>query len=307
MTHPTDLLADYVDGTLPAAERRRVDAHLASCKLCTAEVEDAAKGRSALSALPRVEVPVGVTSPVIRQARGTRGASSPTGAAAPVKMKFRMGRVYGLAAASVAALLAVVFVVGGHRSQQVVSSGTRAEMALPVTDMHKGDNEPGPLDLDGDYSASELSAFADAEAQQRSGVEVPAPADQVAGSSAYASDAPSPGAAGLSGGSLPASKKELQKSQDQTSPVTDPGKLERCLKGIDAYANAGTSVGSFEALYDGIPAYFAVLLEGPEDGQPADKVVVWVVARSNCDVVAFTQQLYPLATPSPLPTTFFEP
>ena len=305
MTHPTDLLADYVDGTLPAAERRRVDSHLASCKLCAAEVEDATKGRSALSSLPRVEVPVGVTSPVLRQARGTSGAGSPT-TTAPAKMKFRMGRVYGLVAASVAALLAVVFVLGGHRSP-VVSTGARAEMALPVTDMHKGDNEPGPLDLDGDYSASELSAFVDAEAQQRSGVKVPAPADQVAGGSAYASDAPTADSGGLSGGSLPASKKALQKSQDQTSPVTDPGKLERCLKSIDAYANGGTSAGNFEALYDGIPAYFAVLLEGPEPGQPADKVIVWVVARSNCDVVAFAQQAYPLATPSPLPTTFFEP
>jgi len=308
MTHPNDLLADYIDGTLPAAERTRVDAHIVSCALCATEVADAAQALSALSSLPRVEVPVGVTSSVIREARESRGAGSPTSTMAHSKMRFRMGRVYGLAAASVAALLALVFVLGGHGSQvQVMSGGSRAEMALPAADMNKADNEPGPLDLDGDYSASELSALAAAEAQQRSGVSVSASAGQVAGSSDFAPTAPTVDAGGLSGSSAPVSKQSMRQSRRQTSPVADPGKLDQCLQSIGAYANGGSSADSFEAVYDGIPAYFAVILEGPAPGQPADMVVVWVVSRSNCDVVAFTQQRYPLATPSPLPTTFLEP
>ena len=302
MTHPTDLLADYVDASLPAAERERVDAHLASCELCTAEVTDAAKALSALSSLPRVEVPVGVTSSVLREARKARGVGSPD-TAARAKTLARMGRSYGLAAASVAALLAVVFVLRGHEPQ-VVSSGARAEMALPATDMTGDDNEPGPLDLDGDYSASELSAFAAAEAQQRSGIKVFPPSGQVAGEANYASNST---AGGPSSDSMPVSKQALRQSGRQTSPVADPGKLDRCLQSIDAYANGGTPADSFEALYDGAPAYFAVILEGSAPGQPADRVVVWVLARTNCDVAAFTQQRFPLATPSPLPTTFLEP
>lgn len=302
MTHPTEFLAEYVDGTLPAAERKRVDAHLDSCERCAAEVVEATKGRSALSSLPKVEVPVGVTSPVLREAREARAAGSNRAAAAP-KMRLRMGRVYGLAAASVAAVLALVFVLGGHKAQ-VTPTAERAAVALPGADMHKADNEPGPLDLDGNYSASELSAFAAAEAQQRSGVRLPPAAGQVPSAPETASSAV---AGGISGGSPVASKKALQQSRDQTSPVTDPAALKSCLQSIDAYANGGTLASSFEALYDGIPAYFAVLLEGPAAGERPDKVVVWVVAKSNCDIMAFTQQRYPLATPSPLPTTFFQP
>lgn len=303
MTHPTSQLADYVDGTLQGAERERVESHLASCDLCAAEVSDAVRGRDALSSLPQVEVPAGVTNPVLREVRG--GLEPPQKSPEP-KLKLRMGRLYGLAAASIAAVIALVFIVGGH-DRATRSDAPMAAVAAPGTDMNRPDNEPGPLDLDGDYSASELSALAATEAQRRSGVPVSAADNQAAlggtseatPSAEYASAAPLP--------SLTASKSDVRKSMRKTTPVADPKKLQTCLRSIDAYANGGTLADSFEARYDGIPAYFAVLLEGPDQGQPPDKVVIWVLATDACDVVAFTQQRYPSATPSPLPSTFIEP
>ena len=305
MTHPTTQLADYVDGSLQGAERKHVESHLASCGVCASEVADAAKGRDALSSLPQVEVPTGVTSPVLREVRNTQGAQ-PVQSATQPKLQLRKGRLYGLAAASIAAVIALVFVLGGNRTQDVTSA-TGAVKAAPGTDMNKLDNEPGPLDLDGDYSASELSALAATQAQQRTGIPVPLPAEPLTGGATSAEASPSADFAGVPGGSLAVSKTAIRQSMRSTTPIASPKKLGLCLKNIDAYSNGGTLADSFEARYDGIPAYFAVLLEGPEPGQPADKVVIWVLNRDSCDIVAFTQQRYPSATPSPLPTTFFEP
>jgi hypothetical protein len=37
-----------------------------------------------------------------------------------------------------------------------------------------------------------------------------------------------------------------------------------------------------EAKFDRTPAYFAVFLQSPGAGQPADHAVVWVVAKADC-------------------------
>ena len=69
MTHPEDLFAGYVDGTLPEDERAVVDAHLAGCATCRDEIQIAAHAVAALSALPEEPVPFGVTGPVLAEAR----------------------------------------------------------------------------------------------------------------------------------------------------------------------------------------------------------------------------------------------
>ena len=68
MTHPEDLLADYVDGTLTDPERAVVDAHLETCASCREEVELARSAVAAMSALEEVPVPFGVTGPVLAEA-----------------------------------------------------------------------------------------------------------------------------------------------------------------------------------------------------------------------------------------------
>ena len=46
MTHPEELLAGYVDGTLSAKDRAAVDAHIAECPRCRRETTLAASAPS---------------------------------------------------------------------------------------------------------------------------------------------------------------------------------------------------------------------------------------------------------------------
>ena len=62
MTHPHDLLASYVDGTLPQEERGPVERHLATCEQCRIEVELARPARASLRDLAVPEVPSAVGS-----------------------------------------------------------------------------------------------------------------------------------------------------------------------------------------------------------------------------------------------------
>ena len=68
MSHPEDLLADYVDGTLAERERAVVDTHLDGCARCSAEIRQAEAAKTALSELEDVPVPFGVTGPVLAEA-----------------------------------------------------------------------------------------------------------------------------------------------------------------------------------------------------------------------------------------------
>jgi anti-sigma factor RsiW len=46
-------VSDYLEGTLPAAERERFEAHLAECPFCTTYVEQMRATVAALGAAPR--------------------------------------------------------------------------------------------------------------------------------------------------------------------------------------------------------------------------------------------------------------
>ena len=100
MTHPEDLLADYVDGTLSQTERAVLDAHLTGCETCREEVALAGGAVTALAALDEETVPFGVTGPVLAEARRT--ARRP----APARERFQWA--IGLAAAACLVLVAVV-------------------------------------------------------------------------------------------------------------------------------------------------------------------------------------------------------
>ena len=67
MTHPEDLLADYVDGTLAEHERAVVDAHLRGAR-SAGRSSSSARAVTALATLEEVPVPLGVTGPVLAEA-----------------------------------------------------------------------------------------------------------------------------------------------------------------------------------------------------------------------------------------------
>jgi hypothetical protein len=73
MSHPYELLADFVDGTLDEDDLAGVQAHLEACGSCRGEVADAAAGAEAARSLPLEEPPPDLHRRVVEGGRG-RGA-----------------------------------------------------------------------------------------------------------------------------------------------------------------------------------------------------------------------------------------
>lgn len=68
-----ELLTDYLEDVLPAAQRARVEEHLATCPDCTAYLEQMRTTIGMLGRLREQDVPPGVLSQLIAAFRGWRG------------------------------------------------------------------------------------------------------------------------------------------------------------------------------------------------------------------------------------------
>lgn len=157
MTHPEDLLADHVDGTLSQTERAVLDAHLAGCETCREEIALAAGAVTALAALDEEPVPFGVTGPVLAEARRTARRR------APARERFQWA--IGLAAAACLVLVAVVLLPqltgGSDRDRGARSVG--AGDAERTEDATLGAEALAPLQLevsDEDFAEQDLTRLA---------------------------------------------------------------------------------------------------------------------------------------------------
>lgn len=273
MTHPEDLLADYVDGTLGERERAVVDAHVATCAVCREEVRLAGAARVSLAALEDRPVPFGVTGPAITEA-GRRFERR------RVATWDRLRWAAGLAAA--AALIVVVAVnVGGEDSREAATraagAGTGATAQAPRSSsggvaerLTFPGLEPQPgvtYDADG-IRAVALHASDVVVAAQRA----PAPAQEA--------QAPSPQAAQADSGA---------------AAYEPPGPALRCVaqSGGPAVRARDALIRLIEAEYEGTPAYIAVYAHGPGAGLPPDHIVVWVVGTKDCRILTTASQRIP--------------
>jgi len=64
------LLAEYIEGALPAFERRGVDGHLAGCAACRAQVEDMRLAFQVSRAVEMPDVPEGLVARILEQTSG---------------------------------------------------------------------------------------------------------------------------------------------------------------------------------------------------------------------------------------------
>src|SRR6185503_12173934 len=119
VSHPEDLLADYVDGTLAERERAVVDTHLDGCARCSAEIRQAEAAKTSLNALEDVPVPFGVTGPVLAEAgrrfERRRGVT-----------KDRFQWAAGLAAAAVLIVVVALNMGGGDARNAATPAATSA-------------------------------------------------------------------------------------------------------------------------------------------------------------------------------------
>jgi putative zinc finger protein len=104
MTHPEDLLADYVRGSVSPSELATVEAHLSTCSHCAAEVELARAARASLQGLPEVPAPSNVASQAL-EAAGRAGNDG--------RPRYRW-----LGAAAAAAVVALAVVTLQHRGPE---------------------------------------------------------------------------------------------------------------------------------------------------------------------------------------------
>ncbi len=253
MTHPEELLAGYVDGSLTEAERAGVDAHLATCATCRGEVELAGRAVTALRDLPEEPVPVGVTRPVMTEIGAKAPSREPSRAPARAG-GHRFQWAAGLAAAAV--LVAAAAVALPKLSQQGTSlSEKRAAGASPTARAPGAEVNAGGIQLETqavNYDAAKLEQLADQATR--------APADM---------GIAAPNVKALSGAAATAEV-----------CLTEPG-------GITARDRL---VRLIQASYQGTAAYVGVYRERPKSGGPADRIVIWVVAKDGCGILSFASK-----------------
>lgn len=250
MTHPEELLAGYVDGTLSPSERDVVDAHLPGCDQCREELSLASAIVPSLASLPDVPVPLGVTGPVLAKARGQ--AASRAGS--------RFGKAqWALGLAAAAALVLVIAInlpnFGGNTEQRAATPAQGGAAPAPAASPIMKDSV-GLEQRDVNYDTDSVQALAKSAAD-------------AAKESFSASD---------SG----ATESALAAASDEAI-----GCLQR--SGAE-FSGSSRLVELIDARYRDTPAYLGVFVQSPSAGKPADHAVVWIVAKQDCSFLSAASQ-----------------
>jgi len=250
MTHPEEHLSGYVDGTLAKDERAEVDAHLATCATCREEIELSTRAVTMLRELPEVPVPFGTTRPVVAEAGKERASRT---------RRSWGGRTQWAAGLAAAAVLVAVVAVALPRVGREARTESAAKGGVPAAPTRAPGMEAAlsgavPLELqpNADYDATKLERLADSSAQR----------------AGFNATLASPSAEDASAG----------KAEGAAACLARPGGLT----GQDRL------VRLIQARYQGTPAYLGVYLEQPGAGQPADRIVILVVARLDCSILSFS-------------------
>ena len=270
MTHPENLLAEYVDGTLDAPERAEVEAHLARCETCRTDVDLAGAGRMALRSLGERDVP----PDVVRPGLGRRVPRGPSGEGGRV-----LRRAAPLAiAAAVIGLLSFFVSTGAGRPSGASVPESRASGAAPST-------PPAPstapiLRRSGrDYTRVDVRSLASALATQFG------PLQAAAGTGgASSAGATSAGKSASSTNAVRATASPATTSMapnagaDSSVPLTGaPATV--CLH--TAGRRPGSLLELIEARYRGLPAFITAFLR---DGGHRT-IAVWVIDARDCSVL----------------------
>ena len=247
MTHPEELLAGYVDGTLSAQERAAVEAHVAGCARCSREVGLATSALTALRSLEEVTAPEDIGSPAIQEAEG-RAAPAAEG----TPRWYRVGGIVGAVAAGLLVFTLVLPHVG-----QSDDPGGGDQRALSASER---DTEAGKL-----FAASGI------EIQHENYDNT----SLTALITSLAAEDSSAGGAAVGTAAAPSS----------TGNQAQVDKALACIV-RSAPGETGDLKRLIRARFEGTPAYFALFTEGPGAGQPADQAIIWVFATDDCRILS---------------------
>ena len=277
MSHPEDLLAEYVDGALAERERAAVDAHLAGCDRCREEISLARASRASVRRLPELEAPEGSASRALREALGPGAGreAGRTGVAAAARPPRWARWIPAAAAAALIGLLALTVPrIGDHAvpatsQANPFAGGERAatapSVAAPSADAQKALDRllvaGVPLEhRNQSYTAADIRQLTDSTAARYAGAAVT--------KRHKASDSAS------------AAMGALVSSGDAKSATA-------CISSQVTSSPTDALVELIEADYEGAPAYFAVFVESPSPGDPVNEVIVWVVRKDGCTIANF--------------------
>jgi anti-sigma factor RsiW len=247
MSHPDELLADYVDGTLTTGQRADVEAHLTSCARCREEVSLASAGRRALRSARDVPVPPGIADRAIAEAAAPADVDAARASRSPQRW---LGAAAAIAA--VVVLLAVAAPKLGSSPSSTAAAGAGAEGAT-------------------DASFAVATGVEVAQADVRS--------DDLAALAATAGGVEGPQAA--SGGSAAAVPTLTPvRTDDAALP-----QATACL--TSAFGDSpGTLTRVVAARYEGTPAYLGFYAVGPGAGLPATRIQLLVASVDGCRPLA---------------------
>lgn len=265
--HPDELLAEYVDGSLEADDRARVEAHLASCSLCSEEVAVAGEVRTALTALPEVPVPFGTEQRVLRHVQRGRRWSSPFA-----------WKAAGLAAAAAAVVGVVVYFAGPGAEQEAEPSGAPERAAAPAAEDAAA---PAPSPAEGELSMATATAFP-VYAESATNY---TPETLTAATRRFATQAET----ALNGG-FPPTARDFYRGYDLRRLQENAQKAVAC---VNTGVPPDRTVVPFvieAAEFEERPAYVVVYLRGSDAGTRYDRVQVIVVDRESCGVLHFARQ-----------------
>jgi anti-sigma factor RsiW len=253
-SHPDELLAGLVDGTLTPAERAELQTHLEGCERCRAEVRQAESASRALRALPEVEPPWGLGRPAVEEAKRRRRAH-----------RFRrLAPAAGVAAAAIL-LVGLAFAVlrgpqntlGGNAAPaEAGGAGTPAASPASVPSAAGGliKRESTNFDTKG------IEHLAESYSASTSLPRVPQPQVQAPSTAPGGSSAPAP-------------------SAERAVSLADEDAVVACIDSAAGLNPSTRPARVIAARFEAKPALIGIYLSGPGADQPADLLVVWVASR----------------------------
>lgn len=262
MTHPDELLAEYVDGALDAPDRAAdlasLQLHLAGCEQCRADVALARHARQALGRLSDHPAPTGVAAAAVRES--TRRTDRVTAAARPPQW-------YRFAPAAAAAAVILLLVIAIPR---LTADKSEAPAAAGLA-------RASPTERTAPVFATSTSPAAD-------GV---TPAVQPF-------SGPAKGLETLNQDFDTTSLRTLTSAPASFGSYASPAEFETAKKCVTSaeHRQAGLLVRLIRASYLGTSSYFAVFT--PEKkGVPTGQVNVIVVTTDGCSLLVFTGSAAP--------------
>lgn len=265
--HPTELLAEYVDGELAPDQRADVERHVGGCPACSDEVVQARLARASLSSLPELPAPPGLGLAVRRRAAGR-------------PRSVRAWRAAGIAAVAAAVLVGGVVVLTLPEGEPRQAAGGGAERpgtggspeAAPEAEAADGAEEqtaaapaavPTFEQTDRDYALADLRTLAQRLVDR--------------------SDA------ALNAGLARTSEGYYE----EVDPAAFTTEIRQAIECVVRDVPPDQLVVPFTieaAAFEGQPVFIASFLEGPSPDLPYDRLLIWVVDRQTCSLRTFVSQ-----------------